>query len=94
MVLTAVALALLAFGGKKWWDVEDRDYQNNDLYRPLPVSAHVRTEHDQLILRINVDVAERRGRLVVGRTHLARLAPCLDHRVDRPIIKMKPVAVG
>jgi hypothetical protein len=62
MALTAVAVALLVFGGKKWWDFEDRNYRNNALYRPLPVSTRVRTEHDQLILTINVDASERRGR--------------------------------
>jgi hypothetical protein len=62
MALTAVALSLLAFGGKKWWDFEDRNYRNNALYKPLPVLARVRTEHDQLILKIKVDASERRGR--------------------------------
>jgi len=38
MALTAVALSLLVFGGKKWWDFEDRNYRNNALYKPLPVS--------------------------------------------------------
>jgi len=62
MALTAVALLLLAFGGKKWWDFEDGNYRNNALYKPLPVSAKVRTEHDQLILTIKVDASERWGR--------------------------------
>src|SRR5688572_5534654 len=62
MALTAVVLSLLAFGGKKWWDIEDRDYRNNALYKPLPVSAQVRTERDQHILAIKVDASERRGR--------------------------------
>lgn len=62
MALTAVALSLLAFGGKKWWDFEDRNYQNNALYKPLPVSAQVRPEHDQLVLTIKVDALESRGR--------------------------------
>src|SRR2546430_5233946 len=62
MALTAVALSLLGFGGKKWWDLEDRNYRNNALYKPLPVSAQVRAEHDQPVLTINVDASERRGR--------------------------------
>jgi hypothetical protein len=62
MVLTAVVLSLLVFGGKKWWDFEDRNYRNNALYEPLPVSARVRAEHDQLILKIKVDPSEHRGR--------------------------------
>src|SRR6185503_7885310 len=62
MALTAIALSLLVFGGKKWWDFEDRNYRNNALYKPLPVSAHVRADHDQLILTIKVEASERRGR--------------------------------
>ena len=62
MALTAVVLSLLVFGGKKWWDFEDRNYRNNALYKPLPVSAQVRAEHDQPILKINVEASERRGR--------------------------------
>jgi len=62
MALTAVALSLLAYGGKKWWDFEDRNYRNNALYKPLAVSAQVRADHDQLILKVKVDASERRGR--------------------------------
>jgi hypothetical protein len=61
MGLAAVVLALLVFGGKKWWDIEDANYRNNSLYKPLPVSALARTERDQHILTIKLDPAERRG---------------------------------
>ena len=61
MALTAVVLSLLVFGGKKWWDFEDSNYRNNALYKAFPVSARVRTDRDQLILKINVDISERRG---------------------------------
>jgi hypothetical protein len=62
MMLAAVVLSLMLFGGKKWWDFEDRNYRNNALYQPFPVSARVRAEHDQPILTIKVDASERRGR--------------------------------
>lgn len=62
MAVTAVALSLLAYGGKKWWDAEDRHYRNNSLYKPLPVEIRVRSDHDQLILTLKVDAAARRGR--------------------------------
>ncbi len=62
MGLTAIALALLVYGGKKWWDLEDRDYHSNALYKPLLISASVRSDHDQPILSLRVDAAERRGR--------------------------------
>jgi hypothetical protein len=61
MALAAGVFALLVFGGKKWWDYEDANYRNNALYKPLPVSALALTEHDQHILTIKVDPAERRG---------------------------------
>ena len=61
MALAAVVLALLVFGGKKWWDFEDANYRNNALYKPLPVSVLARTERDQHILAIKVDSADRRG---------------------------------
>src|SRR5947207_5204117 len=61
MALAAVVLALLIFGGKKWWDFEDANYRNNALYKPLPLSALARTERDQHILTITVDSADRRG---------------------------------
>src|SRR5947207_14211063 len=61
MGLAAGVLALLAFGGKLWWDIEDANYWTNALYKPLPVSALARTERDQQILTIKVDSAERRG---------------------------------
>jgi hypothetical protein len=62
MVLAAGVLSLLIFAGKKWWDFEDGNYRNNALYKPFPMSAQMRAEHDQPILTIKVDTAERRGR--------------------------------
>src|SRR6266536_5864593 len=63
MVVAAAVLSLMGFGGKKWWDFEERNYRNNSLYKPFPVSAQVQTEGEEHILRITVDTAERRGRL-------------------------------
>ena len=62
IVLTAVALSLLLYGGKKWWDIEDRAYRNNLLYKPVPVTAQVRSERDQFILKLKVDESKHRGR--------------------------------
>src|SRR5207245_5272320 len=59
MALAAGVLALLVFGGKKWWDIEDANYRNNALYKPLPVSALARTERDQHILTIKVNSDDR-----------------------------------
>ncbi|MEO6035675.1 MAG: hypothetical protein ABIQ35_10500, partial [Verrucomicrobiota bacterium] len=62
MLLAAGIFSLALWGGKKWWDFEDRNYRNNSLFKPVPVSAQVRTDHDQLILAIKVEASERRGR--------------------------------
>ena len=62
MIVTAGVLSLMLFGGKKWWDHEDRNYRNNALYKPAQVAASVRVEKEQSILTLQVDAAERRGR--------------------------------
>lgn len=52
--LTAILVCLLLLGGKHWWDIEANDYRNNRLYRPIEAGAHVRTEQNQRILRIEI----------------------------------------
>lgn len=49
-------------GGKLWWDQVDRDYRNNRLYKPVPVTADVRTEREVDVLRLHVDNSGRNGR--------------------------------
>src|SRR5205085_3455364 len=61
MALAVVVFSAMVFGGKKWWDFEDSNYRNNSLYKPHPIAAEVRVEHDQPILRLTVNAAERRG---------------------------------
>lgn len=61
MLLGGALLALLLFGGKKWWDYEDRAYRNNSLYQPMPLLATVTTDHDQNILKIKINTSNRRG---------------------------------
>src|SRR5262245_4567230 len=58
MAFAAVLIALLLFGGKKWWDSEDADYRNNRLYQPLKVKADARVEGPQRIARLLVDDAQ------------------------------------
>src|SRR5437867_8518579 len=62
MVVAAGVLFFMGVAGKTWWDFEERNYRNNSLYKPFPVSAQVRTEREEHILRIAVDTSERRGR--------------------------------
>jgi len=46
---------LLLLIGKGWWDLDDRDYRNNRLYKPVPVNASVRFEQRQPIMRLMID---------------------------------------
>src|SRR5436190_6813494 len=50
----AVFLALLLTGGKWWWDKEDREYRNNRLYRPTPITAELLNRKDQAILQLTL----------------------------------------
>lgn len=38
---TAIALTVLLYGGWRWWDAEARNYLNNRLYQPRPITAEV-----------------------------------------------------
>ncbi len=61
MIVTGLILFGLVFGGKKWWDFEDKNYRNNSLYHPMPITASVRTEHNEHILRVKIDASDHRG---------------------------------
>lgn len=60
MVVGTIAFSLLLLFGKAWWNLEDRDYRSNRLYKPAPVSASVRTERIQPIMRLTIDDAQAR----------------------------------
>lgn len=62
MVGAAVVLFGMLFGGRVWWNHDDRNYRNNALYKPLPIKAEVRAEKDQPILTLAVDPSVRRGK--------------------------------
>ncbi len=55
MATGAVVFALFLGVGKMWWDKEDANYRNNRLFKPQPVSATVRREGGQNILRLEVE---------------------------------------
>jgi len=55
MAGSAVFLALLVLGGKRWWDAEAKDYRNNRLYQPLAVDASVRSQDNQRVLRLEIN---------------------------------------
>jgi hypothetical protein len=48
----AGAFALLLFGGKKWWDVEDKKHKDS-VYRVTAAAAQVTAERDQHLLTIS-----------------------------------------
>lgn len=60
MAIAAPAFVLLLAVGKTWWDREDANHRNNRLYKPLPVSATVRREGEQNILRLEVERSNHR----------------------------------
>jgi hypothetical protein len=69
MAFAAVLIALLLWGGKRWWHAEASDYRHNRLYRPVAAVANVRTENSQRVLRLEI-----------ADPNLARSAPLVpDH---------------
>ncbi len=58
--LGAVIFALLLWGGKIWWDKEDRFYRNNRLYKPVPAAAAIVWERGQPQLQLAVKPERRR----------------------------------
>jgi hypothetical protein len=51
----ALIIALLLWGGKRWWDAEAADYGNNRLYHPISAVGQVRVEHGQRVLQLTVN---------------------------------------
>jgi len=52
-----VALSGAIYGGKRWWDGEDRNYRNNQLYQPLPMTAKLRAVGDERLLHLQIGAA-------------------------------------
>ncbi len=52
MGLATVLYSSALAGGRYWWNEVDRDYRTNRLFRPLQISAAVRSEGPQRILRL------------------------------------------
>lgn len=55
---TAIAAGVIVtavLGGKSWWDNVDRDYRNNRMFKPVPVSATARWEGGGQVLRLSID---------------------------------------
>jgi len=51
----ALLLALLLWGGKRWWDADASDYRNNRLYKPMAAVAQVRAENGPRVLRLEIN---------------------------------------
>jgi hypothetical protein len=54
-IVAAVIILTSLLGGKSWWDAVDRDYRNNRMFQPIPVSAAARWHNGQQILKLAVD---------------------------------------
>ena len=57
MTGSALLFSGMVVGGKAWWDAVDRDYRNNRLYRPLPVTTDVRVTNGVPVLRLRVELS-------------------------------------
>ncbi|MBL9139068.1 MAG: hypothetical protein JNK85_24585 [Verrucomicrobiales bacterium] len=57
---TAVALTFLLYGGWQWWNAEARDYLNNRLYQPRPVTVEVRDAPPARRLSIHLEATDPR----------------------------------
>jgi hypothetical protein len=55
MILGAVLLVTLIWGGKLWWDSEAADYRNNRLYQPIATSANVQIQNGRRVLRLDIN---------------------------------------
>jgi hypothetical protein len=56
-----VMLALAIYGGRAWWNAEDRDYRNNKMHQPVECDVKVRIEDGQRIAQLTVLTNEARG---------------------------------
>jgi hypothetical protein len=54
MVLGALVLISLLWGGRRWWTAEALDYRNNRLYHSIAAAATVRTESGQQVLTLEI----------------------------------------
>jgi len=52
MVVGAFVVAAGLWGGRAWWNMVDRDYRNNRLYRADDLKATVTTNATQLVLKL------------------------------------------
>jgi hypothetical protein len=82
MALTAAVLTLALFGGKRWWDAEDRAHRAS-MFRPLESEAHIDHGSGQPLLRFVIsDTAWRRPNVTgaPGSAPRSRFTPLVpDH---------------
>jgi hypothetical protein len=70
--VTGVVLALALFGGKKWWDVEEKNFRSRLHSGGWPdLAAEVRVEGGQRILRLTLGKNDfgPKGRIALARDH-------------------------
>jgi len=65
MVVGAFVIAAVLWGGRAWWNMVDRDYRNNRLYRADDLKATVITNNAQLVLKLRRSNERGSGRSLV-----------------------------
>ncbi|HZO85029.1 MAG TPA: hypothetical protein VFC26_07440, partial [Verrucomicrobiae bacterium] len=65
MVVGAFVVAAGLWGGRAWWNMVDRDYRNNRLYRADDLKATVTTNATQLVLKLRRANERGSGRSLV-----------------------------
>lgn len=68
-IVTAIAAILVCtsiYGGKRWWDSEERSYTSNRLYKPKMVATKIVPFNESQVVRLKIptDEMRRRGPLV------------------------------
>ena len=69
VVLGALLLSAGLYGGKKWWELEARAYQDYMIYNPVEADVEVRNEGGSRILRLALEEQDLRRRAPIVPDH-------------------------
>ena len=61
MAVAGVAITLVLYGGKHWWDIEENNYRSKRLYRPVVLETTVAPKDEWPTLSLKIDSKSRRS---------------------------------